>query len=89
VSLGAVWQSEEIINYYFGISPDEADVENQYLAGSGVSTLLRFDWNYKLSKRWDLRALVSYRHLPPEISSSPLIKNNNVVTAFVGGVYHF
>jgi outer membrane protein len=89
VSVGAVWQSEEIINYYFGVKPDEADVENQYETGSGVSTLVRFDWNYKLSKRWDLRALVSYRHFPPEISSSPLIKNNNVVTAFVGGVYHF
>lgn len=89
VSVGAIWQSEEIINYYFGVKPDEADVENQYEAGSGVSTLLRFDWNYKLSKSWDLRSVVSYRYLPSEISSSPLIKNNNVVTVFVGGVYHF
>lgn len=89
VSLGATWQSEEIINYYFGVHPDEADPENQYATGSGVSTLLRIDWNYALNKRWDLRALVSYRHLPTEISSSPLVNNNSVVTAFVGGVYHF
>lgn len=89
VSAGALWQSEEVVNYYFGVSPEEADEDNQYLTGSAVSSLVRVDWNYELNSRWDLRALVSYRHLPSEISSSPLVNNNNVVTVFVGGVYHF
>lgn len=89
VSAGALWQSEEVVNYYFGVHPDEADEDNQYVTGSAVSTLLRFDWNYQLNKRWDLRGLVSYRQLPSEISSSPIVKDNNVVTVFVGGVYHF
>ena len=54
---------------------------------------VRMDANSKpqpyLTERWDLRVLTSYRILPDEISASPLINDNKVITVFVGGVYHF
>jgi MipA family protein len=89
LALGANWQSQEVINYYYGVSARETDAANIYTANSGASTLVRFDWNYRLSEHWDLRFLASYRHLPTAISASPIVDDNKVTTAFVGGVYHF
>ncbi|OZY87556.1 hypothetical protein CBP51_11465 [Cellvibrio mixtus] len=88
-SLGANWQSSEVVNYYYGVGVNEADIRGPYRTTSALSPLLRVDWNYQLTERWDLRVLTSYRILPDEISASPLINDNKVITVFVGGVYHF
>lgn len=88
-SLGAVWQSEEVINYYYGVTPPEADERGTYTADAAITGIARIDWNYELTERWDLRFLASYRRLPDEIAASPLINDNKVITVFVGGVYHF
>lgn len=88
-SVGANWQSREVVNYYYGVSDAEADERGAYITDAALSPLLRLDWNYELNARWDLRVLASYRFLPDEISASPLINDNKVITVFVGGVYHF
>lgn len=88
-SLGAVWQSEQVVNYYYGLTPPEADARGPYVADAAITGIARIDWNYELTERWDLRFLASYRQLPDEISASPLINDNKVITVFVGGVYHF
>nr|WP_324257316.1 MipA/OmpV family protein [Cellvibrio fontiphilus] len=88
-SLGANWQSRAVVNYYYGVALAEADERGSYQTGSAITPLLRLDWNYELTERWDLRLLASYRELPDEISASPLINDNKVITVFVGGVYHF
>lgn len=88
-SLGAVWQSRAVVNYFYGVTAAEADARGTYRAGAALSAIARFDWNYQLSERWDLRLLASYRQLPNEISASPLINDNKVITVFIGGVYHF
>lgn len=89
VSLGLNWQSQAVIQYYYGVSEEEADSNNRYTATDGISQIIRVDWNYKLTDSWDLRVLASVRHLPDAISASPLVNDNKVITAFVGGVYHF
>lgn len=88
-SLGAVWQSSEVTNYYYGLTQAEADSRGAYSTDAAISAIARFDWNYQLTERWDLRLLASYRQLPDEISASPLINDNKVITVFIGGVYHF
>lgn len=88
-SVGAVWQSNEVTNYYYGVTYKEADHRGTYTPDSAVSAIARLDWNYELTESWDLRMFASYRHLPSEISDSPLINDNKVITVFVGGVYHF
>lgn len=88
-SVGAVWQSSEVTNYYYGVTQAEADARSAYATDAAISAIARVDWNYQLTKRWDLRLLASYRQLPDEISASPLINDNKVITVFLGGVYHF
>lgn len=88
-SLGAVWQSSEVVNYYYGVTKPEADLRGTYSADAALTPVARVEWNYQLTERWDLRFLANYRQLPDEISASPLINDNKVITVFIGGVYHF
>lgn len=88
-SIGAIWQSSEVINYYYGVTAPEADLRGTYHADAALTPVARLDWNYQLTERWDLRFLANYRQLPDEISASPLINDNKVITVFIGGVYHF
>ena len=67
----------------------EADLHGTYSAEAALTPVARVDWNYQLTERWDLRFLANYRQLPDEISASPLINDNKVITVFIGGVYHF
>ncbi len=88
-SIGAIWQSSEVVNYYYGVTGPEADLRGTYSADAALTPVARLDWNYQLTERWDLRLLANYRQLPDEISASPLINDNKVITVFIGGVYHF
>ncbi len=89
--VGAQWQSAQVLNYYYGESEAEVGYTElgSYRPGSGTSALLRLDWNYQLTRDWDLRLLLSYRRLSDAISASPLVDTQGVTTLFVGGVYHF
>lgn len=88
-SIGAIWQSSEVVNYYYGVTESEADLRGTYSADAALTPVARVEWNYQLTERWDLRFLANYRQLPDEISASPLINDNKVITVFIGGVYHF
>lgn len=88
-SIGAIWQSGEVINYYYGVTAPEADERGTYYAAAALTPIASFDWNYQLTEHWDLRFLARYRQLPDEVSASPLINDNKATTVFIGGVYHF
>lgn len=88
-SIGAIWQSSEVVNYYYGVTKPEADLRGTYSTDAALTPVARVEWNYQLNERWDLRFLANYRQLPDEISASPLINDNKVITVFIGGVYHF
>lgn len=89
LSGGLIWQDENTINYYYGVRPGEVAENDIYQPGASISPMLRFDWHYRLTEKWDLRFLGSYRHLDNEISKSPIADDNKIITLFVGGVYHF
>jgi len=89
LTLGANWQNASTLNYFYGLTEQESLVHIAYRPGGGLTSLLRFDWNYQLNEHWSLRFFSSYRHLSHAASDSPLVVKNNVVTAFAGGVYHF
>lgn len=90
ISLGATWQSADLINYYYGIRRDEvALADHAYSADAGISTIARLDWGYRINSRWSLRLTGIYRQLADEIHLSPIVTDDKVITAFMGGVYHF
>jgi len=89
-SLGANWQSDEVIDYYYGVRRNEVpDAESVYVGKAGISSVARMDWRYDLNEHWSLTFTGSYRQLADEISRSPLVEDDEVITGFIGGVYHF
>jgi MipA family protein len=88
-TLGAVWQSREVLNYYYGVAPHEADAAGTYYSANGVAKIARVEWSYRLTEQWDISFIASYRQLPDAIAKSPLINDDKVITGFMGAVYHF
>jgi outer membrane protein len=90
LTLGANWQSDAVIDYYYGIRPSEASLEESIYRGeAGISGLFSVEYRYSLTENWTLRLHTSYRQLAKEIQRSPLINDDKVITGFIGGVYHF
>jgi len=90
LAAGTVWQDQKTMDYYWGVY--ESEVENSALAyrpSSGFSPFVRIDWRRRLSGNWSLQSTVHHKWLSGEISNSPLVEEDTVLTVFLGGVYHF
>jgi outer membrane protein len=87
---GFEWKDSKTLDYYYGVRPDEVDnAQDAYVPNAGTSYYLKADWRYRISKRWDLVGVVHKRWLGAEISNSPLLDDDAVTAAFIGGEYHF
>lgn len=90
VAAGVVWQSDRLLDYYYGVDPHEvSNISGTYEPESGVSPFFRVDWRRKLSSKWSFQATLHYKWLSPEITDSPIVEDDVVGTVFIGGVYHF
>lgn len=91
LTLGANHKSQQVLDYYYGIDAAEAMTAAwQYQVQSGgTETLVRLDWQMPLARQWTLRAKLQYLGLPEEMTRSPLVVEDYVLSAFIGGVYHF
>lgn len=82
--LSARYQSDDMVNYYFGISEDEAANTRftQYQAGSGIFYTGEIGFMYPLNEKWVMQFDTFYGALPSAIADSPLATDDDVsVTA--------
>lgn len=90
-TVGLNHKSQKVLDYYYGI--DESEVANsawQYqVREGGTETLMRLDWQRPVARHWTLRGTLQYLGLPSEVTRSPLVDQDYVLSVFVGGVYHF
>mgnify|MGYP006171954067 CR=1 FL=1 len=91
VTLGGNYKSRHILDYYYGISARDTDIETLYFSptSAGVEGMVRLDWQLPLNDHWSLRAMLQYSELPDVIANSPLVSERGVGSAFFGGIYHF
>lgn len=91
-TLGANWQSREVLDYYYGLHSAEAarlGISTYRPQSSAITPLLRLDWQRALSEHWSLRAMWQFMPLSDETRNSPFVDGDSVQTVFFGGVYHF
>lgn len=83
---GGVWQSADLVDYYYGVRPAEARPGRPaYAAGSTTAGLLAvYPW-----RRWILQGFVRFEQLGGEIEESPIVDRTRAVTAFAGASYSF
>lgn len=90
LALGFSWKSAEVMEYYYGVASGEASAERPaYRPGSGASPFVRLSWSRPINQAWQWLGSVQYEHLSDAMRHSPLIKDDQVVQVFFGGVYHF
>ena len=82
LNVGATWESEAIVNYYYG-------EPNFYAGGSSLNPFFKLKYGRSLAGKWRLDAFVEYERLGAAIADSPIVANHYVVTAFVGATYPF
>ena len=91
LSGGAIWQNESWVNYYYGLSENDAvATEVRYQANSGaLSPFVRINWRYALTRHWMFVANYQLKQFGSPITDSPLVIDMLSSTVFVGSVYHF
>ena len=87
---GLRWQSEDLVDYYFGVRAEEATtLRPAYRAGSALVPRVAVNALAPLGGQWSLFARLSYDDLPAAITDSPLVDRGSERRAFIGLVYGF
>lgn len=81
-NIGITWKSAAIVNYYYG-------VPNGYRGGPALDPFIKLGYTLPLAGKWRFNAFVDYERLAPSIADSPIVKEPNVETVFVGAIYAF
>ena len=89
-SVGVVWQSSDLVDYYFGVSPEEARPGRPPFRGYSAlnfrASVLAF---YRLTTRVNFVGLIRVQRLDNEISSSPIVDKPRGYFGLLGVNYTF
>ena len=89
-SIGVVWQSSDFVDYYVGVTPEEARPGRPVFRGQSAinfrSSILGY---YFLTMRIQLVGQLQVQRLDNEIFESPIVDKRRGVSGFVGVAYRF
>ena len=90
LSIGLTWQSQKLVDYYYGIhANDTPNPELYHTASASTAVHVSAEWERYFSKHWSIRGVANYRWLGDGVRNSPLVEDDAVSTLFMAGVYHF
>lgn len=76
---GVRWQSDDVIDYYYGIKTSDATASRAAFKGkSAITPFIGIEINAGLTEHISLEAAVRYDHLPDNITDSAIASNNGV-----------
>lgn len=74
-SAGLEYRSEEILDYYYGVSEESAiGPVSAYTASSGVNTTYQVGADYPIAENWMFESYVRYTDLADSINNSPILQ---------------
>jgi len=89
-SAGAIWKSSDLVDYYYGLPPQDAPIESiSYEGRATLNTRGSVALAYRLTQRVSLIGKFAYERLGNEIVNSPLIERDNTQSVFLGVFFHF
>ncbi|MDL2316997.1 MipA/OmpV family protein [Desulfovibrio sp. OttesenSCG-928-A18] len=88
---GLRWDSEDQLDYYFGISSREARKSglDKYSPDSGISPFLSLEADWKFAEHWSVMAAGRVVFLSKEIKDSPMVDDSQIFNATIGLKYSF
>ncbi|ROR14826.1 MipA/OmpV family protein [Erwinia sp. JUb26] len=89
--IGALWNSSNQNQYYYGISSAESDRSglNRYDADDSWSPYLELTGGWKISDSWNATVSGRYVRLGDEIKNSPMVDKSSQVLLWSGVSYTF
>ena len=85
-----VWQDEDLTNYYFGVTEEEASEEfPAYLPGESQWVSFGLNTVWQLTERTVFFGNVVFGGVESEVRDSPLVDEDGFASGFVGGSYSF
>lgn len=82
------WKSDGLVDYYYGL--DEADsVGLLYQGKGGLQASISLFYAYKITPKWQFIFSSSYQSLHSGMTKSPLVKDKQVSSVFIGAGYRF
>lgn len=89
-SIGFDWLSDELTNYYYGVSErDKVAQESYYQTHSAFQPFARVGARYRINENWNFVSHLYYQKLATTIEQSPLVDESYWVASFVGVNYVF
>ncbi|MGX5200994.1 MipA/OmpV family protein [Aliikangiella sp. IMCC44632] len=89
-TLGFTWKSAKMTNYYYGLELSEISPnQSTYTAKSSLNPFIRISWKELTQSDSYWRFAIEYQKLDSEISRSPIVSKNNVMTIFIGKHFDF
>lgn len=84
-NLSVKFQDEDVVDYYYGVRPDEATAARPaYRGDSAVVPELSVTAMRELSPQWTLYARIGHAWLPSEITDSPIVDDDNRTVLGIG-----
>ena len=84
------WQDADLTNYYFGVSEAEATPERPaYLPGKSQWVSFGMNTSWQINDNVTLFGNVAFAGAETKVFDSPLVEEDSLSTAFVGGTYQF
>ena len=88
--VGAAWQSADLVDYYYGVRPEEARPGRPAWRGeSTVNATAGLFVFSPLTQRLLLQSFLRLERLGPEIEDSPIVADATALTAFAAVSYRF
>ena len=88
--VGATWMDQKLATYTYGVSASEAGGGiAAYSVKDSVIPSVGIDVSYALTENTTVIGSLSAEFLPNSVTASPIVKNDNVVSAMVGLRYAF
>jgi outer membrane protein len=89
-SLGVVWQSRDLVDYYYGVRPEEALADRpRYSGRSAVSPRAGVLVSWRLGPRVSATVMARVQLLADEIHSSPIVGRRWTHFELAGLTYRF
>ena len=89
-SVGLKWQSENFVNYYYGVRSKESRPSRPtYHPSDALNPFMSFRLTYKLNEQWDIFSSFLYQWLDNEISNSPIVDQTYQTSLMFGVIYGF
>ena len=88
--LGFKYQSDDIIDHYYGVPANEVKPSRAlYIPGGGSSYIAGATLAYPINDEWALIGDFEFESLPSEIRDSPIVDLDEIFTAVIGVVYRY